>query len=259
MEIDRRPTSIAPTYRSKFDTTTWRGVPIEALFDAAGVGNFDYALVSSYGGYTTNLPVTDLVDFDAMVAVEFDGAPLEAEHGGPVRLLVSHLYLWKSAKGLSEIRLGDDEDQGFWEAAGATTTTATHGQNSATPVTETTTIDRTPIRRRLAWREAIVVGSVAESTTARTLVLGIDGWTSHRPGQHLDVRLTAPDGYQLLLSYSLSSGPGEAPQITVERVEYLRGGRTVPCRRDRHRRVDRGAWPDRRLLPYGNPPRRRSC
>jgi DMSO/TMAO reductase YedYZ molybdopterin-dependent catalytic subunit len=105
------------THWSKFDTT-WRGVPIEALFDAAGVGDFDYALVSSYGGYTTNLPVTDLIDRDAMVVVEFDGAPLEAEHGGPVRLLVPHLYLWKSAKWLSGIRLGDDEDQGFWEAAG---------------------------------------------------------------------------------------------------------------------------------------------
>ena len=105
------------THWSKFDTT-WRGVPIEALFDAAGVGDFDFALVSSYGGYTTNVPITDLVDRDAMVAVEFDGAPLEAEHGGPVRLLVPHLYLWKSAKWLSGIRLGDDEDQGFWEAAG---------------------------------------------------------------------------------------------------------------------------------------------
>ena len=105
------------THWSKFDTT-WRGVPIEALFDAAGVGDFDYALASSYGGYTTNLPVTDLIDRDAMVAVEFDGEPLEAEHGGPVRLLVPHLYLWKSAKWLSGIQLGDDEDQGFWEAAG---------------------------------------------------------------------------------------------------------------------------------------------
>ncbi|MDX2379532.1 MAG: molybdopterin-dependent oxidoreductase [Acidimicrobiia bacterium] len=105
------------THWSKFETR-WRGVPIEALFDAADVGDFDYALVSSYGGYTTNLPVTDLIDRDAMVAVEFDGAPLEAEHGGPARLLVPHLYLWKSAKWLSGIRLGDDEDQGFWEAAG---------------------------------------------------------------------------------------------------------------------------------------------
>jgi DMSO/TMAO reductase YedYZ molybdopterin-dependent catalytic subunit len=105
------------THWSKFDTT-WRGVPIEALFEAAGVGDFDFALVSSYGGYTTNLPVTDLIDRDAMVAVEFDGAAIETEHGGPARLLVPHLYLWKSAKWLSGIRLGDDEDQGFWEAAG---------------------------------------------------------------------------------------------------------------------------------------------
>jgi ferredoxin-NADP reductase len=85
-------------------------------------------------------------------------------------------------------------------------------------VTDATTIDRTPVRQRLAWREAIVVASVTESASARTLVLEVDGWDDHRAGQHLDVRLTAPDGYQATRSYSLSSGPGEAPQITVERV-----------------------------------------
>ena len=79
-------------------------------------------------------------------------------------------------------------------------------------------IDRTPVRQRLAWREAISLASVTESASARTLVLGIDGWDDHRAGQHLDVRLTAPDGYQATRSYSLSSAPGEAPQTTVERV-----------------------------------------
>jgi DMSO/TMAO reductase YedYZ molybdopterin-dependent catalytic subunit len=88
------------------------------LFDDAGVGDHDFALVSSYGDYTTNLPVADLVDHDAMVAVAFDAEPIEEEHGGPVRLVVPHLYFWKSAKWLREIRLSDDEDQGFWEAAG---------------------------------------------------------------------------------------------------------------------------------------------
>ncbi|MDX2379533.1 MAG: FAD-binding oxidoreductase [Acidimicrobiia bacterium] len=85
-------------------------------------------------------------------------------------------------------------------------------------MTDATRIDRVPVRQRLAWREALVVASVAESASARTLVLGIDGWDEHCAGQHLDVRLTAPDGYRATRSYSLSSGPGEVPQITVERV-----------------------------------------
>jgi DMSO/TMAO reductase YedYZ molybdopterin-dependent catalytic subunit len=105
------------THWSKLGTE-WRGVPVVTLFDDAGVGDYDFALVTSYGDYTTNLPVSDLVDHDAMVAVEYDGGPIEAEHGGPVRLLVPHLYLWKSAKWLSDIRISDDEGQGFWEAAG---------------------------------------------------------------------------------------------------------------------------------------------
>ena len=98
--------------------TTWEGVPITALFDDAEIGDFDFALVSSYGDYTTNLPTIDLTEHDAMIAVRFDGAEIEAEHGGPARLLVPHLYMWKSAKWVREIQLSDQEDQGFWEAAG---------------------------------------------------------------------------------------------------------------------------------------------
>lgn len=105
------------THWTKFDTT-WRGVSVDALFEAAGVGDRDDAFVTSYGGYTTNLPVTDLVDRDAMIAVEYDGAPIEAEHGGPVRLLVPHLYFWKSAKWVQRIELTDDVEPGFWEASG---------------------------------------------------------------------------------------------------------------------------------------------
>ena len=98
--------------------TTWSGVPVRRVFDDAGVGAADHALVYSYGDYTTNLPVEDLVDRDAMFAVAFEGEPIDAEHGGPVRLLVPHLYLWKSAKWVREIRLADEPEQGFWEAAG---------------------------------------------------------------------------------------------------------------------------------------------
>jgi ferredoxin-NADP reductase len=75
------------------------------------------------------------------------------------------------------------------------------------------------VRRKLAWRPARVVDLVAETRTARTLVFDVDAWSGHTAGQHVDVRLTADDGYQATRSYSLSSGPTEPPQITVERVE----------------------------------------
>ena len=98
--------------------TSWRGVPVSTLFDAVGVDDLPYALVTSYGGYTTNVPVEDLVDRDAMIAVEFEGEPLSAAHGGPARLLVPHLYLWKSAKWVTRIELSEDDTPGFWEVAG---------------------------------------------------------------------------------------------------------------------------------------------
>lgn len=105
------------THWSKLDTS-WTGVPIAALVEDAGIGDAEYALVSSYGGYTTNLPTTDLVDRDAMIAVAYDGGPIEAEHGGPVRLVVPHLYFWKSAKWVRELRFSDEPEQGFWEVSG---------------------------------------------------------------------------------------------------------------------------------------------
>jgi DMSO/TMAO reductase YedYZ molybdopterin-dependent catalytic subunit len=98
--------------------TAWRGVAVADLFAAAGVGDFEYALATSYGGYTTNIPVADLVDRVALVAVAYDDDEIAAIHGGPVRLLVPPLDFWKSAKWLRRIDLGDDEQLGFWETAG---------------------------------------------------------------------------------------------------------------------------------------------
>ncbi|MGI9599482.1 MAG: FAD-binding oxidoreductase [Acidimicrobiales bacterium] len=75
-----------------------------------------------------------------------------------------------------------------------------------------------PIRRALAWRQGIVTETITETATARSLVFDVEGWDGHIAGQHFDLRLTAEDGYQATRSYSLSSGPDEPPQITVERV-----------------------------------------
>ncbi|WP_049563793.1 sulfite oxidase-like oxidoreductase [Nonomuraea sp. SBT364] len=101
---------------SKFDTT-WEGVSLDVLFEDVET-TADYALVHSYGGYTTNLPLEDLLDGKAWIVHRFDGEELEPRHGGPARLLVPHLYFWKSAKWVRGIRLMTEEWPGFWETAG---------------------------------------------------------------------------------------------------------------------------------------------
>jgi DMSO/TMAO reductase YedYZ molybdopterin-dependent catalytic subunit len=101
---------------SKLDTV-WRGISVDALLEDVDSAA-DYAVVHSYGGYTTNLPLEDLLDGNAWIAVEYDGEDLPAEHGGPARLLVPHLYFWKSAKWVSGIDLLVRDEPGFWEQLG---------------------------------------------------------------------------------------------------------------------------------------------
>ena len=105
---------------SKFDTA-WEGVSIDALLAAAkphGVEPAPFVVATSHDGYTTNLPLADLTDGQGWVAFVYDGAPLEPEHGGPARLLVPHLYFWKSAKWVKELHLVDRDMAGFWEVNG---------------------------------------------------------------------------------------------------------------------------------------------
>jgi DMSO/TMAO reductase YedYZ molybdopterin-dependent catalytic subunit len=104
---------------SKLDTE-WQGVSIDTLLAAAGLDEppAPFALVHCDGGYTTNVPVEDLVGGKAMIATRYDGEPLSAEHGGPARLLVPHLYFWKSAKWARRLRFIDDDEPGFWESNG---------------------------------------------------------------------------------------------------------------------------------------------
>ncbi|RKN51894.1 sulfite oxidase-like oxidoreductase [Micromonospora costi] len=97
--------------------TTWQGVSLDTLLDGIDT-DAHYALAQSYGGYTTNLPLEDLRGGRAWVAHTFEGGDLPAEHGGPARLLVPHLYFWKSAKWLRGIQLMGADHPGFWETAG---------------------------------------------------------------------------------------------------------------------------------------------
>jgi DMSO/TMAO reductase YedYZ molybdopterin-dependent catalytic subunit len=97
--------------------TTWRGVSLDTLLAEVETAA-DYAMVHSFGGYTTNVPLEDLLDGRAWVAYRFDGEALAPEHGGPARLLIPHLYFWKSAKWVNGLRLMHEDEPGFWEAAG---------------------------------------------------------------------------------------------------------------------------------------------
>jgi DMSO/TMAO reductase YedYZ molybdopterin-dependent catalytic subunit len=101
---------------SKLDTA-WEGVSLDTLLDGVDT-SAEYALAFSDGGYTTNLPLEDLTGGKAWVAFGYDGEPLDPEHGGPARLLVPHLYFWKSAKWVRGIVLRGEDEPGFWEELG---------------------------------------------------------------------------------------------------------------------------------------------
>jgi DMSO/TMAO reductase YedYZ molybdopterin-dependent catalytic subunit len=104
---------------SKLDTTWW-GVTFDDLLKAAQFAEppAPYVMAHCDGGYTTNLPVADLVGGKALIATRYEGLPIPPAHGGPARLLVPRLYFWKSAKWLRRLRFMDTDERGFWESLG---------------------------------------------------------------------------------------------------------------------------------------------
>ena len=102
---------------SKFDTL-WSGVSLDTLLGSAPAPMAAFVIAFCDGGYTTNLPLADASSGKAWVVDTYDGAPLPPEHGGPARLLVPHLYFWKSAKWIRGLRLLDHDEPGFWETLG---------------------------------------------------------------------------------------------------------------------------------------------
>ena len=119
---------------SKFDVS-FPGVSVDELLAATGPqGEAHFLMAHSSTGYTTNLPLADVTGGKAWVVWEYGGKPLPREHGGPVRLLVPHLYFWKSAKWVTRLELLAEDQPGSGSAT-ATTTGATPGANSATRAT----------------------------------------------------------------------------------------------------------------------------
>ena len=98
---------------------TFTGVSVDTLLVAAGpLDTATHMVASAHTGYTTNLPLEDIMGGRAWVVWEVDGRPLAAEHGGLARLLVPHHYFWKSAKWIAGLHLHDHDEPGFWEVRG---------------------------------------------------------------------------------------------------------------------------------------------
>jgi ferredoxin-NADP reductase len=200
---------------SKFDTK-WRGVSLDTLLRDVNT-DAKYVMAEGADDYTANLPLADLRDGRAWVAYSYDGKPLAPEHGGPARLLVPHLYLWKSAKWVTGLRLMPDDDQGFWETLGY------HDYGDPW---------REQRYRSVDWEVATVAAVREETPAARTLVLDVPGWPGdHLPGQHVDVRLRSAGGggaggYTAQRSYSLASAPRAGGfELTVQKID---GGEVSP-------------------------------
>jgi DMSO/TMAO reductase YedYZ molybdopterin-dependent catalytic subunit len=101
---------------TKLDTA-WEGVSVDTLLTDTS-SDASFVLARSYGGYTTNLPRADVSSGKAWIAFNYGGEPLDPQHGGPARLLVPHLYFWKSAKWVERLELGTTDRIGFWESLG---------------------------------------------------------------------------------------------------------------------------------------------
>ena len=103
---------------SRYDNA-WDGVATRTLLDAVRpLPSAAFVVLHSQDGYVTNLPLADFAAGDALLAHSWEGKPLTVEHGGPVRLVVPHLYLWKSAKWLQRIEFVTADKPGFWETRG---------------------------------------------------------------------------------------------------------------------------------------------
>ena len=178
--------------------TRWRGVSLDTLL-ADMAGQAEYALVSSHGGYTTNLPMADLLGSRAWIAFSYDGPTSRPSTAAPPGCWSRTCTCGSPRSGCAASNYVHDDTPGFWET--------TRLPQLRRPMAGTA------ILGRLTWQVATVAAVRPESATARTLVLDVGNWPGHLAGQHVDVRLTAEDGYSAQRSYSIATGaePAERP------------------------------------------------
>lgn len=117
-QLDLRSDIHCVTTWSRYDND-WRGVATHTLLDLVEPRDeAGFVMLHGYDGYTTNVPLADFASPEALIAHEWSGRPLTREHGGPARLVIPHLYFWKSAKWISAIEFIGADRAGFWEVNG---------------------------------------------------------------------------------------------------------------------------------------------
>ena len=218
---------------SKFDTV-FGGVSVDVLLEAAGPrADARFVMAHSTTGYTTNLPLEDLTGGKAWVVWDFNGQPLQREHGGPVRLLVPHLYFWKSAKWVTRLELMAEDRPGFWEQNGYHDRGDPWLEQRYQGDCVTAIDDVTP--RPTAWTTGIIIEKDLPTPTTVRLRMHVEDRQRHRPGQHYLIRLRAPDDYTAQRSYSVASARRRPAGRVPRREAAGRRGLGVPGRRGRGR------------------------
>ena len=196
----------------------------------------EYVVAWSDGGYTTNLPLDDMTGGQAWFAYEFDGEPLEPEHGGPARLVVPHLYFWKSAKWVRGLALDRARTSPGSGRPTATTTTATRGKSSGTGAT-----DRAARAHRLAGRrrarETPPRRPSAHDRARRARLARARGRAARRRAPHRRGRLP---GSALVLDRLGARGPAARAH---GRAHRRRRGLALPGGRAASRATSRAAGP----------------
>ena len=212
--------------------TQWRGVAIDTFFQDIDT-NYEFAMVHSYGGYTTNLPLQELVGGKAWIVYEYDGSPLARRARRPGQAPgAASLLLEVREVGERHHDAAPRRARVLGEAS-AITTTETRGAKNGTPVTDAGSTEdpadslagAAPAPRN-RWRKATLIGLHSQSRHSRTLALRVPGWPGHLPGQHVDVRLTAADGYSAQRSYSLAEPA--TPNRAAITVDLLPHGEVSP-------------------------------
>ena len=193
--------------------THWEGVSLDTILGEIET-DAEYAMVRSYGDYTTNLPLADLRNKQAWIAFRFDDEDLAPEHGGPARLLVPHLYLWKSAKWVRASDSCTRISPGSGKASG-TTSMETRGARSVTRVTNDVACGNSGCSSRRN----------ADSKDDHASGSGL-AYPCRRPARRR-CRLTAPDGYSAVRSYSIASAPNAEGRVELT-VERLPDGEVSP-------------------------------
>ena len=198
---------------------TWTGVSVDTLLgDRRPLPAATHVVATSHTGYTTNLPLADVTGGKAWVAWEVDGEPLPTQHGGPARLLVPHLYFWKSAKWVAGLHAARPRRAGLLGA-----------QRLPRPRRSLAgaAVPGGLISARLASADSLAAGQGrrhhARDRAREDLPPALPQPVPHRAGQHFVLRLTAPDGYTASRSYSVASPPDDSGEIELT-VELLEGG-----------------------------------